>query len=77
MFVRSGEDQPGRRILVTAGGSATLDAVSSNFAGRRDDLRIQFSCEHCPAISWLYIIQHKGDTLMKWADSPNGDFGLA
>ncbi len=32
-----------------------------------ENIRIKFSCEHCPdEESWLMIRQHKGYTIMEW-----------
>jgi hypothetical protein len=39
--------------------------------GRRDELHLTFTCEHCPSTSTLRIYQHKGETLLEW----NAPFG--
>ncbi len=36
---------------------------------RRDSLSVMFWCETCPALPVLWIYQHKGSTLVEWADA--------
>jgi hypothetical protein len=72
VFVRRGEDKPGRRTTVHGADVTTVDTVAG-FAGRRSDLRIRFTCEGCPTVSWLYIIQHKGETITRWHENDSGE----
>jgi len=63
------------RVEVSGASITTTANVTDKdkaFAGRRSDLRLRFTCEQCPKESWLYLIQHKGDTIMKWLDSGAG-----
>lgn len=36
---------------------------------RRDAVRIHFRCEHCPQMSCLEILQHKGQTLISMKEA--------
>lgn len=69
----SGEDGPGVKVEVSgASVTTTVNVPDAAFAGRRDDLRVRFTCEQCPTESWRYLIQHKGDTLLKWLGHGQG-----
>lgn len=71
---RSSEDAAGIRVDIHGLTVTTTANVADDksFAGRRSDLRIRFTCEQCPKESWLYVIQHKGDTIMKWLEAGDG-----
>jgi hypothetical protein len=71
---RSREDGPGVRVTVSDQEVTKADGAADGraFAGRRNDVRIRFTCEHCPKVSWLYLVQHKGDTYLKWLDTGDG-----
>lgn len=71
---RQGEDKAGKKTIVFPDGGQNTLAVEADrgFAGRRSDVRMKFNCEQCPMTSWLYIIQHKGSTLLRWAEDDNG-----
>ena len=50
-----------------SGGDIKLSIMKpNNFIGRRQELIIEFSCEHCDGCPSLAIWQHKGLTLMGW-----------
>ncbi len=63
---RKTEDAPGIRAVVDHLSVSSQANVADGFAGRRNDLRIRFSCEQCPSEPWLFIVQHKGTTYLKW-----------
>ena len=67
---RKTEDREGRVVRLGHGMPEIehAEADSPRFAGRRDHLAIQFSCETCPAQPWLLLVQHKGTTYMGWCD---------
>ena len=70
VFARDSEDNAGLRMVVKqgcfggdGGAKASIDTdLTSNPSDRRDGVSIFFNCEHCPAISRLDILQHKGTT---------------
>ncbi len=43
-----------------------IDQGGKNPSGRRDGIRVFFSCESCGQASALTITQHKGQTFMEW-----------
>jgi len=45
---------------------AVPERVAGNPSSRRDALAVRFSCEQCPNISELTIVQHKGSTYLAW-----------
>ena len=73
VVVRDAEDQDGS--LITVNGNARTDqgdvlmrmdkVASEECIGRRDHLVIHFSCEHCGIVK-LQVVQHKGQTLLRW-----------
>jgi hypothetical protein len=72
---RETEDSAGIEVLVSHEGvtGRHIDADSPLFAGRRNDLVIEFTCERCddptadpPVVFLLRIMQHKGRTLVEW-----------
>lgn len=73
------EDSSGVWVWVKNGESTAspLAADSHAFAGRRDDLVIDFMCEHCsetpdgPRPLQLRIMQHKGQTFIEWLPPPD------
>ncbi len=67
VFQRRNEDKHGRCTEAHPGGSVSVHEVPADaFAGRRDDLRIGFACEDCAHVGWLFIVQHQGQTFMRW-----------
>jgi hypothetical protein len=71
VFGRACEDAPTRAIVIEPGAEIahTIEsdrAERTNPSSRRDAVAVQFSCEHCPAISELIIEQHKGYTYLRW-----------
>jgi len=36
--------------------------------GRRDQIKVRFWCENCPSRPTLTITQHKGSTVVEWAE---------
>ena len=68
---RKEEDQEGRIVTLGDGKPPQVehaDADSSRFAGRRNQLTVQFSCEGCEATPWLLLVQHKGTTFLGWCE---------
>ena len=57
LCVRVSEGSGGPELRVT-------DELEGNPSPRRDGIRIWLTCECCPALSYLEIWQHKGQTLM-------------
>lgn len=76
VYNRRGEDKPGTRVHVAPPDNAiSVSDTALGFAGRRSDVRIQFTCEGCDLAAWLYVIQHKGSTYIRWVkDSGNQVF---
>ena len=79
---RTEEDGPGFCGDIGPGGASVRDlhADSPLFLGRRDDLVIEFMCEHCddptatPKVRFrLAIWQHKGTTFVEWLPTPVGE----
>ena len=61
------EDSPGRLVLVCASGDVrTYGGIDCGFHGRRDEVRVLFTCEFCDRFSCLLVVQHKGSTLVSW-----------
>jgi hypothetical protein len=50
-----------------------LPADSKLWNGRRDELAVEFWCEHCESRSVLHIMQHKGTTLLWMVAIPEED----
>lgn len=67
VWTRKGEDQSGTATEVSSTGLATTFPAQEGFLGRRDDVRIEFFCEHHVGRFWLRFHQHKGRTLTGWA----------
>jgi len=58
-----GEDQAYGVHVSVVDGKAEVDTnIKANPSARRHGLSIHFSCEHCPAVSVLHVLQHKGTT---------------
>jgi hypothetical protein len=68
VFSRSGEDSPtGMHVVVDDAGVAIDHGTSyedGNPSMRRDGLAIYLTCENCPAVSVLTLVQHKGNTIL-------------
>lgn len=63
---RDSEDSCGTHVRAR-GTEVAIGRVSEareNFQGRRSDVAISLSCEHCPHVTILRICQHKGRTFL-------------
>jgi len=63
---RIGEDKPGIEVIINEGAvqlRTLTDQGPKDFAGRRDDFRVEFWCEECHQSFALNVAQHKGATL--------------
>lgn len=69
-YSRLEEDSPrGVHATLTEGGALHTDLdMRHNPSRRRDGMRIEFWCEDCDARPWLDLYQHKGETLLCWAN---------
>ena len=72
VYARPQEDGPGHRVVIWENGDVEKMPAAGGFAGRRNDLRIRFTCETCVAVSWLFIVQHKGHTMLRWETEETG-----
>ena len=69
VFERRQEDAEDGRVVEVMYGKpidTRNDAEHGNPSGRRNGIRIYFSCECCPHISVLALYQHKGTEYMTW-----------
>lgn len=67
VYSRFREGDDGIRVTVFGPGEPAVATVPSReIPGRRDCLRIIFTCEGCARSSTLLIAQHKGQTLLRW-----------
>ncbi len=65
VFRRDKEDADKGVHAVVWGSSVIVgNSMKDNPSSRRDGLRILFSCEGCPSISEMTLVQHKGSTLL-------------
>jgi predicted nucleic-acid-binding Zn-ribbon protein len=62
---RKNEDEEGITISVNRQ-EVSITPNKDDFLGRRNDLTITFTCEHCPATPTLTLKQHKGYSLLTW-----------
>jgi hypothetical protein len=85
VFERDTEDSAGNVVRVDHLRVETRRAPDARLPGRRNTLRVGFYCEDCHASEsssawsgephWLEIMQHKGQTLVRWlepGESPEG-----
>ncbi len=64
VFARK-EDQQVTITAIPTGGEAPASFVlPPNPSMRRDGVAVGFTCEHCPAVFWVSLAQHKGATLL-------------
>lgn len=56
------EDKDGLHVVVEGGSVRTDTVMKGNPSHRRHGIRLLLSCESCPALSALTIVQHKGET---------------
>jgi len=64
---RDSEDKDGMMVEVGTNSEVSIRRIkSADIDGRRDVLRIRFSCEGCIGEKILRIMQHKGTTLIEW-----------
>lgn len=60
------DDNQGLRASVYSVGSVIVgNNMDGNPSERRDGVRMHFTCEMCPALSELTIVQHKGTTYLQ------------
>jgi hypothetical protein len=73
VFCRGHEDNDSAHVTSVDMTEATSMSRTSdntdNPSGRRDGLRIEFSCETCDIRPKLVIFQHKGNTYIFWEDT--------
>lgn len=67
IFERTEDAEIGLHVTVSGGEAETNTNLSGNPSPRRHGLLVYFSCEGCSAISTLSLIQHKGNTYMKFS----------
>jgi hypothetical protein len=87
------EDGAGTCVVVDGSKISVTPATDADFAGRRDDLTIEFFCEGCDepvdpedeviaaqfparARPHLLIMQHKGQTLVRWVEDTTTDYAF-
>lgn len=63
---RNGEDGDALEVCIDGPRVEARIVGKKATVGRRNAIRISFSCENCPAVLTLYIVQHKGQTLISW-----------
>lgn len=63
---RDMEDKDGTKTISQNGDVSVSRVTSSNIPGRRDFATIEFTCEFCPGVKRLHIMQHKGSTQIHW-----------
>lgn len=76
VYVRGEEDANYGTMLIADDNSRWNNvkfesSFSNNPSTRRNGIRVFFVCEHCPELSVLDIIQHKGSTYIEW-ETRNG-----
>ena len=72
VFSRNEDAERVLQTTVTPDGAASgvvRNAGSNNPSSRRDGLTIEFWCEICGAKPVLTFAQHKGNTIVEWADT--------
>lgn len=62
------EDKDGTEYVSNIEGGGTFRRKSPTIAGRRDVIEIDFECENCSDTSTMIIMQHKGQTFIKWEE---------
>lgn len=70
---RHGEDCPEGMVVSFDQSSLEVgvrSSIADDFAGRRDQVDIDFWCENCPIANApvLRLLQHKGETHLQWID---------
>ncbi len=66
IFERKEDSKTGLHITVNKGEVKADTSLSGNPSQRRNSLLIYFTCENCSETSTLSLIQHKGNTHMKF-----------
>jgi hypothetical protein len=65
-FARVEDSAKGIHVIVEGTDIMKLDNdMSGNPSARRDGVSIHFSCESCPQVSVLTVVQHKGTTYLE------------
>jgi len=66
IYHRQHED--GDTIITRVSGARVLTEIGAreNPSRRRDAIGIVFNCEGCECISELAVVQHKGQTFLRW-----------
>lgn len=68
VVMRQREDEV-KPLAVYVDRSGVSAARAQEKRTRRDAVRIHFRCEHCPQMSCLEILQHKGQTLISMKEA--------
>ena len=63
---RDEDSDTGFHVMTSRAGVNVNSDMRKCPSSRRDGFAISFYCEHCPDISRLYIIQHKGTTYVEF-----------
>lgn len=66
VIFRDNEDKDGILVSAERKKIATERVLDKDIPGRRDVIYIDFWCEGCHKHSILEIMQHKGNTIIKW-----------
>ena len=64
------EDHDGLEIKVNQFVVESWPVKADKILMRRNCVKIEFKCEHCPNFSTLVLIQHKGNTFLYWDENP-------
>lgn len=65
-YWRDEDANTGLRNISSAKRSLVDDSMAGNPSDRRQGLTIRFDCESCDATPVLTIVQHKGNTFLRW-----------
>lgn len=65
VYFRDEEDAKKGSCVQVGSRSVRRIPMTNNPSDRRDGLRIHFSCEQCPALFVLDVLQHKGYTFVE------------
>jgi DNA-directed RNA polymerase subunit M/transcription elongation factor TFIIS len=66
VFIREEDANKGLHVSITSEPQSFKvdENMNDNPSPRRQGLKIKFWCEQCGTSSYLYILQHKGETIM-------------
>jgi hypothetical protein len=71
IFDRTEDAEVGRHVIVNASGAHL--SMEGNPSNRRSGVKIRFSCEGCDKKPELFLVQHKGETMLYWNPRSFGD----